>query len=28
LSRIRNDAVGYGNIIWGLLNTREFLFIQ
>lgn len=28
LSRIKNDAVGYGNIIWGLLNTREFLFIQ
>jgi len=28
LSRMRNDAVGYGNIIWGLLNTREFLFIQ
>ena len=22
------DGVGYGNIIWGLLNTREFLFIQ
>ncbi|MEM1067668.1 MAG: DUF1549 and DUF1553 domain-containing protein [Planctomycetota bacterium] len=28
LSRIKNDNVGYGNIIWGLLNTREFLFIQ
>jgi len=23
-----NDAAGYGNIIWALLNTREFLFIQ
>jgi hypothetical protein len=21
-------AVGYGNLVWGLLNTREFLFIQ
>jgi hypothetical protein len=19
---------GYGNVIWALLNTREFLFIQ
>ncbi len=28
LARIKEDAVGYGNIIWGLLNTREFLFIQ
>ena len=28
LSQMSNDAVGYGNIIWGLLNTREFLFIQ
>ncbi len=28
LSKTANDAVGYGNIIWGLLNTREFLFIQ
>jgi hypothetical protein len=27
-SQTRQDAVGYGNIIWGLLNTREFLFIQ
>jgi len=28
LSRTPNDNVGYGNIIWALLNTREFLFIQ
>ena len=28
LSQTSNDNVGYGNIIWGLLNTREFLFIQ
>ncbi|MEM6471777.1 MAG: DUF1549 and DUF1553 domain-containing protein [Planctomycetota bacterium] len=28
LSRMTNDNVGYGNIIWALLNTREFLFIQ
>ncbi len=28
LSKTRQDGVGYGNIIWGLLNTREFLFIQ
>ncbi len=28
LSRQSIDGVGYGNIIWGLLNTREFLFIQ
>lgn len=28
LSREANDNVGYGNIIWALLNTREFLFIQ
>ena len=24
----RNKNAGYGNIIWALLNTREFLFIQ
>ena len=24
----RNGAAGYGNVIWALLNTREFLFIQ
>lgn len=23
-----NGAAGYGNVIWALLNTREFLFIQ
>lgn len=28
LSKTANDNVGYGNIIWALLNTREFLFIQ
>ncbi len=28
LSRTPNDNVGYGNIIWALLNTREFLFVQ
>lgn len=28
LSKTKVDNVGYGNIIWGLLNTREFLFIQ
>ncbi|GAA5506929.1 hypothetical protein Rcae01_02382 [Novipirellula caenicola] len=28
LSQMKNDNVGYGNIIWALLNTREFLFVQ
>lgn len=28
LARMTNDNVGYGNIMWALLNTREFLFIQ
>jgi Protein of unknown function (DUF1553)/Protein of unknown function (DUF1549) len=28
LVKTREDGVGYGNIIWALLNTREFLFIQ
>jgi hypothetical protein len=28
LAKTKQDGVGYGNIIWGLLNTREFLFIQ
>ncbi|MCC9603228.1 DUF1549 and DUF1553 domain-containing protein [Stieleria sp. JC731] len=28
LSKTANDAVGYGNIVWALLNTREFLFIR
>ena len=28
LSKTRQDSVGYGNIVWGLLNTREFLFVQ
>jgi hypothetical protein len=21
-------AAGYGNVVWSLVNTREFLFIQ
>ncbi|QDU09923.1 DUF1549 domain-containing protein [Gimesia aquarii] len=24
----KNGAAGYGNVIWSLVNTREFLFIQ
>ena len=28
LARQKNDNVGFGNIIWALLNTREFLFIR
>ena len=24
----RNGAAGYGNVVWSLVNTREFLFIQ
>ena len=28
LSKTRQDNIAYGNIVWGLLNTREFLFIQ
>lgn len=28
LGRIKQDNIGYGNIIWALLNTREFLFVQ
>jgi hypothetical protein len=25
----RGDPVmGYGNVVWALINTREFLFIQ
>jgi hypothetical protein len=23
-----NGPAGYGNVIWALVNTREFLFIQ
>ena len=23
-----NEAAGMGNVIWALLNTREFLFVQ
>ena len=28
LSKFSQDGKAYGNIVWGLLNTREFLFIQ
>ena len=28
LEQIAGDAVGYGDVIWALLNTREFLFVQ
>lgn len=28
LSSQTNDNVAFGNIIWALLNTREFLFVQ
>ncbi len=29
IKEIKNaGADGYGNVIWALLNTREFLFIQ
>ena len=28
LTQIKNHNVGYGNIIWALLNTREFLFVR
>ena len=28
LTHYRDDAIAYGNIIWALLNTREFLFVQ
>ncbi len=24
----KNDNAGYGNVIWALVNTREFLFVQ
>ena len=24
----QNGPAGYGNVIWSLVNTREFLFIQ
>jgi hypothetical protein len=24
----KNGAAGYGNVIWSLVNTREFLFVQ
>ncbi len=28
VSRAERPAVGLGNVIWALLNTREFLFVQ
>jgi hypothetical protein len=28
LARAERPAVAYGNVIWALLNTKEFLFIQ
>ena len=28
LRELREGAAGYGNVIWSLLNTREFLFVQ
>ena len=24
----RMGAAGYGNVVWSLVNTREFLFVQ
>ena len=24
----KNELAGYGNLIWSLVNTREFLFVQ
>jgi hypothetical protein len=28
VQRAERPAVGLGNVIWALLNTREFLFVQ
>jgi hypothetical protein len=28
LTRVDGEGKAFGNIVWGLLNTREFLFIQ
>ena len=29
VGEVKEDGpVGYGNVVWSLLNTREFLFIQ
>ena len=28
ISSAENPAAGCGNVIWALLNTREFIFIQ
>ena len=24
----KNGAAGYGDVVWSLVNTREFLFVQ
>jgi hypothetical protein len=28
ITTAETQAIGCGNLVWGLLNTREFLFIQ
>ena len=28
LRELQEGAASYGNVIWSLLNTREFLFVQ
>ena len=28
LTRVESEGKAFGNIVWGLLNTREFLFVQ
>ncbi len=28
IATAETPAAGYGNLIWALLNTREFIFIQ
>ena len=28
ISTAERPGIGYGNLIWALLNTREFLFVQ
>jgi hypothetical protein len=28
IEQAETPAAGCGNLIWGLLNTREFMFIQ
>jgi len=28
-AQVRNDGpAGYGNVVWSLVNTREFMFVQ